>query len=138
MKMLLTPDAAKESADEAASKTPQQLLRDIYVRVNDAFQDDSAKGQRLLADFSALMVAISKESADTAEKNLKIQNRLILLTILILILTAVSVVQPAYQLYQNLSSHDAGGTQTKHLDGVDDKRHGVQESPGSAPAANPK
>ncbi len=114
-------EGARKIADLAGSSKPQDLLRTLYERINNPSQSGDFKNHMLLGDFAALLVAISKEAAETAEKNLKIQNRLIILTILILAFTVAPLLPPLVHYFGKIMDQNANTAKTEKLSSGIDK-----------------
>ena len=79
-------DARRKTAENETkndlAKIPSHLLDDIHDESLDRTRPDSETVARTMARFAALLVQLSKESSETADKNLRLQKRMIWLTII--------------------------------------------------------
>ena len=109
-------DAAK-IAEEAMQKPPEKIVEDLYADFYNAETPavDGHKTGLILSHHAALLAAIAKKDSETAEKNLRIQGRLILLTVIILVLTFFSAIGPAFQVYQYFHAKSNGASNEEAL-----------------------
>lgn len=95
---------AKTETQNDLKKDTTHLLEDIHDESLDVSRDPGLTVARTMARFAALQVSLSKDADRVAQQNIKIQNRLITLTIAILGLTAVMLV---FQIVQFFSTSAA-------------------------------
>jgi mannitol-1-phosphate/altronate dehydrogenase len=110
------PEPSRENirriAEDAYNKSPKELLRILFERVHNPHQ--SEEWGRMMADFAALFAAISKESSEAAERNLRVQNRLLFLTVVILIVSLIAALPTADHIYHKLSGHGTSNPEQIH------------------------
>ena len=91
---------AKTETENDLKKDTAHLLEDIHDEslASPLERDPGFTVSRTMARFAALQVSLSKEADRVAQQNLKIQNRLITLTVVILAFTGVMLLLQVAQL----------------------------------------
>lgn len=100
---------------------PTKPIEEILNNVRVAAQTQTHMPSLALAPFAALLVRLSQEASVTADKNLLIQRRMIVITLIVL---AISIAQLALAFLQ----FQAGGANSQSVVTTQKQRHAQSEA----------